>query len=214
MALGSGSTLSQSGTPPRVRGRLFWAGDNSQLQRYTPACAGKMPIDAALRAAADGTPPRVRGRYCGHEDTIEADRYTPACAGKMLASIWCSVRPLVHPRVCGEDAYPKKIAVKPDGTPPRVRGRSSQSPRGGPGPRYTPACAGKIRRAPERPGGRPVHPRVCGEDGAGIALDQPQGGTPPRVRGRYASLEQRLQRFRYTPACAGKILGSPPPRRG
>ena len=71
-------------------------------------------------------------------------------------------------------------------------------------PGITPACAGKTccGLCPSLWYGD--HPRVCGENITTPALHAASAGSPPRVRGKLATLACGYQGGGITPACAGK----------
>ena len=90
------------GSPPRVRGKVFYYPRQSRKKRITPACAGKRqsdrveskhPLDhprvcgekSRLRSRGSlqrGSPPRVRGKDYDYVTRNVMQRITPACAGK------------------------------------------------------------------------------------------------------------------------------------
>ena len=90
------------GSPPRVRGKDPDNFFDEELERITPACAGKRPRHSAScslirdhprvcgeKAASfpidfdgSGSPPRVRGKVVSALAFSFIIRITPACAGK------------------------------------------------------------------------------------------------------------------------------------
>ncbi|RSX51073.1 hypothetical protein D2E24_1913 [Bifidobacterium samirii] len=229
------------GSPPLARGRCLNRHAKETRGRFTPACAGKIatirssphcsPVHPRLRgedwfhgtrsSRAHGSPPLARGRFDPVQQLLDPRRFTPACAGKIGPAAARSSARSVHPRLRGEDRTCLRTGKHASGSPPLARGRSQYVSIDTAGRRFTPACAGKICRA--RPAGppAPVHPRLRGEDehhpGAGYLFD----GSPPLARGRYGLQGQDRLPDRFTPACAGKIVGSvvssgarpvPPPR--
>ena len=70
--------------------------------------------------------------------------------------------------------------------------------------RITPACAGKTTSV--LPSTLPAtdHPRVCGENFQDLAAQYEKAGSPPRVRGKRDTGEQKACAMRITPAHAGK----------
>ena len=133
-----------------------------------------------------GSPPRVRGKVIRRRLDVRRRRITPACAGKsLLRFFWrCFCRD--HPRVCGEkDAGPERTG-KPEGSPPRVRGKAGFRLIFANGFGITPACAGKSNMA--------------------SVIRNCKQGSPPRVRGKELSFARPVARWGITPACAGKRL--------
>ena len=116
------TTVSEPGSPPRVRGKGWISTPVTACSRITPACAGKSPKRLRVdRKREDhprvcgekivvvfnngryiGSPPRVRGKASGSTQSSVRGRITPACAGKSACFCfrWCWCKD--HPRVCGE----------------------------------------------------------------------------------------------------------------
>ena len=131
-------------------------------------------------------------------------RITPACAGKSTSSHPSAFLSWDHPRVCGEKSPPVAGRGRRLGSPPRVRGKVDAYDLMVSGLRITPACAGKRRRGARQRRGGWDHPRVCGEKWLRQCARQGITGSPPRVRGKAASLKAQDTQHRITPACAGK----------
>ena len=104
---------------------------------------------------------------------------------------------------------------RPNGSPPRVRGKHLPRKTLGTGSRITPACAGKTMNALTITLRSTDHPRVCGENDYEPFHYWISGGSPPRVRGKQNVEEIQDWGPRITPACAGKTLSTfsalPPP---
>ena len=110
-------------TPPRMRGRPFYAGVFGTPNGNTPAYAGKTSAMSRSRSGTGKhprvcgedheiirkymkkreTPPRMRGRHLTTTGEHVDGRNTPAYAGKTFLSAICSPVCWKHPRVCGED---------------------------------------------------------------------------------------------------------------
>ena len=105
-------------------------------------CGEKLSV-LQPKANNTGSPPRVRGKAAHRSAWGCKPWITPACAGKSDAEIVVHSPLEDHPRVCGEKGRCHKGQLTQLGSPPRVRGKDSQSsfPRRMPG--ITPACAGK-----------------------------------------------------------------------
>ena len=151
------------GSPPRVRGKEYGSAVDGVIGRITPACAGKSRYPLARRdctwdhprvcgekcsyghswQAVKGSPPRVRGKVSSATSSTVTARITPACAGESP----CPSSELVpipdHPRVCGEKSFAVREGGRPDGSPPRVRGKGFRQGCQRNTGRITPACAGK-----------------------------------------------------------------------
>ena len=154
----------------------------------------------------EGSPPRVRGKRWTVTDDGQRIRITPACAGKTTVKNVLKSFTQDHPRVCGEnrrECAPRNPKV---GSPPRVRGKHSRKSAGKKSERIPPACAGKTIRHILPPVSVRDHPRVCGENLAGIDIEICGSGSPPRVRGKPRHCPRLLRSRRITPACAGKTF--------
>ena len=155
-----------------------------------------------------GSPPRVRGKAGRAKGICHATGITPACAGK---SSFASISFFMvgdHPRVCGEKMISAAISSPVRGSPPRVRGKGITVlvlivMLG-----ITPACAGKRPILSFQLPPNKDHPRVCGEKRLKYPCAGPPGGSPPRVRGKDRVETFDIDKFRITPACAGKRQAS------
>ena len=131
-------------------------------------------------------------------------RLIPACAGKTGPTPGRNSPSRAHPRVCGENHALLVNDPNSLGSSPRGRGKRQHPRRGGAAGGLIPACAGKTRSGGSLPGGRPAHPRVCGEN---VALSHDavySTGSSPRVRGKHSGEVTQQPRVRLIPACAGK----------
>ena len=215
----------RSDTTPRVRGLPQCLLFTLIMQRYNPACAGKLTCSMRRlrhttiqpRVCGDyvdllrrsrplfDTTPRVRGNFCVACQGRQCPRYNPACAGKLT----CSMRRLRHttiqPRVCGDYVDLLRRSRPLFDTTPRVRGNFCVACQGRQCPRYNPACAGKLVTDEEWSRIQEIQPRVCGETFSAKSLAAACCDTTPRVRGNCVRdlLIGRLSR--YNPACAGKL---------
>ncbi len=166
-----------------MRGRALRRRRHRPWHRFTPAHAGKgvrghgvdgrpavhpracgegvVSLSTAL--GTFGSPPRMRGRVGRRARRLDVVRFTPAHAGKG-SNIWFIGRPVsVHPRACGEGFSMAWTIWLSDGSPPRMRGRASETQPRLQAFRFTPAHAGKGFGPPSLRGQSPVHPRACGE---------------------------------------------------
>ena len=158
------------GSPPRARGHVPQLGQVSSPDRFTPACAGTcddmdelfftlsvhprvrgdMSLRPRSRGHEGGSPPRARGHGSTSCSVFAGFRFTPACAGTCcwLAVAW--QQSTVHPRVRGDMTPDERVGLFPYGSPPRARGHASTSIATISKARFTPACAGTWRLAPDR----------------------------------------------------------------
>ena len=139
--------ISQSGSPPHVRGKVkpvLWA---ARVAGITPAYAGKRCRSPAFRSmpwdhprvcgeksdrpnipeSVRGSPPRVRGKGKRGATVDGLPGITPARAGKRERAAATSRWARDHPRACGEKcAWLQGFAFR-TGSPPRVRGKVPSS---------------------------------------------------------------------------------------
>ena len=194
----------QSGLPPRARGRLGLGIDPMDAGGTTPACAGKTVTPTALTKGVrdyprvrgedppssfffcqfGGLPPRARGRPAVAADFHAVRGTTPACAGKTRRWKASKTRPRDYPRVRGEDAHSPASWSLRVGLPPRARGRRFRVGGGEITAGTTPACAGKTCPGAMSPALMRDYPRVRGEDWYPIHPIFKAVGLPPRARGR------------------------------
>ena len=113
----------QSGSPPRMRGKLPSISSGNDLTRITPADAGKTLLTVRgsqpswdhprgcgenlcfqlLAATTAGSPPRMRGKLHLSPKLFKYIGITPADAGKTACSVPSSASSRDHPRGCGEN---------------------------------------------------------------------------------------------------------------
>ena len=130
----------------------------------------------------------MRGKVQSRPFLSTPARITPAYAGKSpdSTSYDCEVRD--HPRVCGEKLNCSLNGFAIRGSPPRMRGKASNSVRSLRPTRITPAYAGKSQSRYDDFISDGDHPRVCGEKLAIVPFDSPLPGSPPRMRGKVSNL--------------------------
>ena len=130
------------GSPPRVRGKVFFGENCRIVHGITPAYAGKRRAGTGQWACRRDHP-----RVCGEKLRTSS----------RLSTSWD------HPRVCGEKALSTFSSRKNSGSPPRVRGKGQIAPLGAVPVGITPACAGKRCVYSAQNQSLRDHPRVCGE---------------------------------------------------
>ena len=190
----------------------------------TPACAGKSKIQKPLVlgrrdhprvrgektywlsrwARFSGSPPRARGKVAMTLFNLVHLGITPACAGKSRRWSSLAVQNRDHPRVRGEKHQLSEATRAAEGSPPRARGKASDSCGASAFTGITPACAGKREKTGRRIGPRRDHPRVRGEKHAHSKAGADRPGSPPRARGKGRRGWAFVQCIGITPACAGK----------
>ena len=115
--------ISQSGSPPRMRGKLSELEEGTKEAGITPADAGKTcqcgrvdggaqdhprgcgenPKVTCFLGMAAGSPPRMRGKRHWLRLLALIGRITPAGAGKTCAAAISTCLSQDHPRRCGEN---------------------------------------------------------------------------------------------------------------
>ena len=194
------------GSPPRMRGKVRLLSARLNNLGITPAYAGKRRYFSPASFLAQDHP-----RVCGEKSRPLAGsrpslRITPAYAGKRNFKAKQTAKTWDHPRVCGEKVLSLPYSAPDAGSPPRMRGKELVPLRMTFRPGITPAYAGKSYHS------RYVviiirdHPRVCGEKARTLIMqDEPQG-SPPRMRGKGISKQNKPPKHGITPAYAGKRL--------
>ena len=174
---------------------LFWdhprgCGENENLFLQIPTVAG--------------SPPRMRGKRIDAGQLIAVTRITPADAGKTGVRSVSFLGGKDHPRGCGKNSRMGKKDSRGLGSPPRMRGKQGFPFANCVRRRITPADAGKTLSAGTGGFLRRDHPRGCGENSPQRRLNAPQGGSPPRMRGKLFICKGCNLKRRITPADAGK----------
>jgi hypothetical protein len=93
-----------TGSPPHARGKGTVDSAVSKFVRFTPACAGIMPVGRARQFQRPGSPPHARGKVARTNASRGASRFTPARAGKGYSASPHPSTLTVHPRTRGERA--------------------------------------------------------------------------------------------------------------
>ena len=182
---GSIPALARMGSPPHGRGKADPTDRNRTAFRITPAWAGKSfrccrrghcekdhprVGGEKFHSAAEidekmGSPPHRRGKVIVNLILTKGHRITPAWAGKRVC-FPASVPPVQdHPRVGGEKHLSGTTDNRPQGSPPRGRGKVGPHSARKIAAGITPAWAGKSQQWPHMCGRSWDHPRVGGEKG-------------------------------------------------
>ena len=137
------SSGTASGSSPRGRGKLLdgvdddagpglipaWAGKTTPPRsprppaRAHPRVGGENIVDRIKPALTDGSSPRGRGKLALTSHAERSAGLIPAWAGKTQACPPFPKRPWAHPRVGGENRYPRINGDKAGGSSPRGRGK-------------------------------------------------------------------------------------------
>ncbi len=177
-------------------------------RRFTPTCVGTTVRASRFARPVPGSPPRVWGQPEGRSDKLAAGRFTPTCVGTTSASLPIGSGETVHPHVCGDNCRSHRNVRSLSGSPPRVWGQLG----GGTGrfklPRFTPTCVGTTQANNVYRRSSTVHPHVCGDNHASIAVAVGERGSPPRVWGQRRSCARLGCSLRFTPTCVGTTIPS------
>ena len=193
-----------AGSPPRMRGKVRPLGIIAGHLGDHPRVCGEKRFSSSKRSGSLGSPPRMRGKVCALMIATLLRGITPAYAGKRSASRFAGTVLWDHPRVCGEK--PDRILWEhwKEGSPPRMRGKEGDVDAGILVGGITPAYAGKRSSKACRMGAASDHPRVCGEKCSTCFAVWAVWGSPPRMRGKAATIIQHSSGIGITPAYAGK----------
>ena len=193
---------SDSGSPPRGRGKGNSKADGRCAMGITPAWAGKS-VSSEIRtfsrqdhprvggekdtmpnfwAAASGSPPHGRGKVLQKLRQLSLVGIAPAWAGKSRYRCRCWSGGQDHPRMGGEKSPGRALRCCIRGSPPRGRGKETRPLLCRFSSGITPAWAGKSR--PVSPPHRPHrdHPRMGGEKRQALSAAHGSAGSPPRGR--------------------------------
>ena len=130
-----------TGSPPRMRGKVSELRSQNEAAGITPAYAGKSSEDTrrsgtngdhprvcgeksfenGVKGYFEGSPPRMRGKGSFATLALRVRGITPAYAGKSNYHLPGGD----HPRVCGEKTNTGALPLYPGGSPPRMRGKET-----------------------------------------------------------------------------------------
>ena len=130
-------------------------------------------------------------------------RYIPLHPGVFALTRQSIRRSQHHPRACGEQRRSTGKPPQESGSSPRMRGTDREIQNPSARSRFIPACAGNSTTIATPRRCRPVHPRVCGEQGIDQVVRNPRIGSSPRMRGTVDSPFQVVDSERFIPAHAG-----------
>ena len=157
-----------------------------------PRVCGEKNLCILRRVEIPGSPPRMRGKAPTKTGCSCPGGITPAYAGKRREDCDMGMYDRDHPRVCGEKPERKAPRRPRLGSPPRMRGKETDSRRQCCSAGITPAYAGKRTLFCLAGRRNRDHPRVCGE------------------KSMYSGVF--YERYRITPAYAGKSFPAGCPR--
>ena len=176
------------GSPPRMRGKGMLHLISRELDRITPAHAGKSTSTTTTPTTVQDHP-----RACGEKGyTKNKGVYRlgspPRMRGKGLLSKRSNGRIWITPAHAGKsNTLKRQISLAQ---------------------RITPAHAGKRSSPSSRLVGLREHPRACGEKTPLLRFVSSGKGSPPRMRGKGRIRRRHTQVTGITPAHAGKSCQS------
>ena len=150
----------------------------------------------------------MRGKAKHHHKKHDPKRITPAYAGKSRYARRGFRFGGDHPRLCGEKGLNTRKWTIALGSPPPMRGKVLRGPMTRRMTGITPAYAGKSRTAMCWQVICRDHPRLCGEKQRRQKSGSGSAGSPPPMRGKDNMTGRNVQRYRITPAYAGKSHSS------
>ena len=138
---------SERGSPPPMRGKVFFNDFSHGLLRITPAYAGKRwanlvsplssrdhprlcgekHVSTAILLGSRGSPPPMRGKVGNGMEPDFVHGITPAYAGKSSVLWNREWKRKDHPRLCGEKRCSTKHRSDATGSPPPMRGKVSET---------------------------------------------------------------------------------------
>src|SRR6218665_2459455 len=107
---------------PACAGRIFEVSRKSFFKRVHPRMCGADDVDIGWRVTNSGSPPHVRGGLGLWRPGAVCMRFTPACAGRIDSDSDSESDSEVHPRMCGAEIEGPSGFLTSSGSPPHVRG--------------------------------------------------------------------------------------------
>ncbi len=152
----------RGGSSPRMRGTGRVALGGCRVARFIPAHAGNrcggcislLRHSVHPRACGEqglccccigpwcGSSPRMRGTAAATVIVNGSVRFIPAHAGNSALPRPLVCQPAVHPRACGEQRSTRTVALRQNGSSPRMRGTAEFNNEGSSPSRFIPAHAG------------------------------------------------------------------------
>ena len=154
----------------------------------------------------------MRGKPALKTAATREKRITPADAGKTHPDSCLPKLFQDHPRGCGENRATLMKQKSRLGSPPRMRGKLPNRPRGAADAGITPADAGKTYMFSRAYATNRDHPRGCGENVTACICARVLLGSPPRMRGKLRASCSAAVQLGITPADAGKTRTLRPSR--
>ena len=189
-----------------MRGKAVVVWQHRRRQRITPAYAGKSVQFWTCNTFEVGSPPPMRGKEVTAETSTTVSRITPAYAGKSSRHYDQYILKGDHPRLCGEKLMIDLSVSWVRGSPPPMRGKVSSLVFQAAPSRITPAYAGKSWVSFGGSGGAWDHPRLCGEKSVYIPKSDASAGSPPPMRGKAFDHLRRKRHRGSPPPMRGKVV--------
>ena len=167
------------------------------------ACGANAPTMLS-NTPSTGSSPRMRGKQRQPQPKPCSIRIIPAHAGQTSPRWLAPSFRTDHPRACGANGLRQAGADLKDGSSPRMRGKRYPLRRRRSSGRIIPAHAGQTGLLLKNIGEIPDHPRACGANDVGCAVNLELVGSSPRMRGKLIQGSFSLFRTRIIPAHAGQ----------
>ncbi len=221
------TVIAQSGSSPRVWGKVRHRAKPRRHRRFIPTRVGKgcTPLDpepltpvhphacgerraSAMKwASSCGSSPRVWGKERRRSCRTSLPRFIPTRVGKGRGSRAPSSVCPVHPHACGERSLNADVRFSCCGSSPRVWGKETRSRSARGPPRFIPTRVGKGAARGCTPRPCAVHPHACGERVATRTVRASTVGSSPRVWGKVLVRDGVQRVHRFIPTRVGKGSG-------
>ena len=180
--------------------------DPAGASRAHPRVGGENVGTNGICSSPSGSSPRGRGKLVVREQRARGFGLIPAWAGKTFLGLPFSSSTTAHPRVGGENARVRRLAVLQPGSSPRGRGKRKGLSCRRDQERLIPAWAGKTSIGRSMTSYATAHPRVGGENTVRVTLAIVVRGSSPRGRGKPTPMRWVPTPTRLIPAWAGKTV--------
>ena len=175
-----------------------------ECPRDHPRTCGEKQWQQFLWIFQAGSPPRMRGKDWAACCAAGISGITPAHAGKRPRNRRSRQRRRDHPRTCGEKQVKVVEHCNKRGSPPHMRGKAAGQLQKNQRAGITPAHAGKSAHSDGHGWRSWDHPRTCGEKLSTPSSAKTTPGSPPHMRGKVERFWNNPDKYRITPAHAGK----------
>ena len=170
--------------PPLARGKDWYEQNGIEINRITPARAGKRKARKPNVRECAELPPLARGKARAAAQPLRGSGITPARAGKSINFLSIQGIYQNYPRSRGEKSTTIFSPACTRELPPLARGKAQRSTLVQVGDRITPARAGKRRHSSLHLCHGRNYPRSRGEKGLALRPGMSTPELPPLARGK------------------------------